>query len=327
MKLAHHKGERLLATDPQSPKRPTQETSGRALLCTNFSGNPAARLDTRQGGVPGLMTVRPTITEAWLDAVDALLAPGVKALGPLVVTVEGFDVDGDLTAAPAAVSQIDQFLRSSYRRRVANKPRSAALGPPSVESVASTIFPQSLWNPQRDRHELYSRYLGVLPRLKLDVRNKRGLYFERLVNYGRGPRAGNQLEHMFSAFHRGIRRKSAFQAVIVDPALDHKETPLLGFPCLQQIAVHPNVSQGTLAITGFYGTQYVFERGFGNYLGLCRLGRFIAHEMRLRLSRMTCIASYVPIEASGKTRGRALVRAVRRSLDRGVPPDGTAETR
>ena len=35
-------------------------------------------------------------------------------------------------------------------------------------------------------------------------------------------------------------------------------------------------------MTGFYATQYVVERAYGNYLGLCRLGEFMAHEMGLK---------------------------------------------
>jgi len=37
--------------------------------------------------------------------------------------------------------------------------------------------------------------------------------------------------------------------------------------------------------------QYLFERAYGNYLGLKRLGEFMAHEMSLRLERVICIAA------------------------------------
>jgi hypothetical protein len=51
----------------------------------------------------------------------------------------------------------------------------------------------------------------------------------------------------------------------------------------------------TLVVTGFYGTQYLFERGYGNYLGLCELGQFAAQEMGLRLVRMTCVAGFAEL--------------------------------
>ena len=51
-----------------------------------------------------------------------------------------------------------------------------------------------------------------------------------------------------------------------------------------------------LSITGYYATQYVVERAYGNYLGLCRIGRFMAHEMGLRFDQMTCIATPVKLD-------------------------------
>jgi hypothetical protein len=185
-----------------------------------------------------------------------------------------------------------------------------------VTAAANTIFPESLWNPSKDRNELYAKYLRLLPRLRKDPRNRRGLYFERLIAYGRGPEGGNQLEHMLRAFKKKVKRTSAYQATISDPKTDLTKTPFLGFPCLQQVAVHPSEVTGSLAITGFYGTQYLFERGYGNFLGLAGLGRFLAREMGLKLERMTCVASYAPVEAIGKTRGRRLIAAVKDAFAR-----------
>jgi hypothetical protein len=36
--------------------------------------------------------------------------------------------------------------------------------------------------------------------------------------------------------------------------------------------------------------QYLWARAYGNYLGLIALGRFMAIEMDLELTAMTCIA-------------------------------------
>jgi hypothetical protein len=38
-------------------------------------------------------------------------------------------------------------------------------------------------------------------------------------------------------------------------------------------------------------TQHIFRRGYGNYIGLCRLGEFMARGLGLQLSRVTCIAA------------------------------------
>lgn len=251
------------------------------------------------------------LSEAWLGVADALMQPGVHSIEPLVVTVNAFERDGRPQQFVGVASLIDDYLHEMHEAQVTKIGRLPKHGPLTVRTAASTIFPESLWNPSKSRHELYSMYLKLLPKLKRDPRNRRGIYFERLIAYGRGPEKMNQIEHMLRAFKKGVKRTSAYQASVVDPATDMTMTPLLGFPCLQQIALHPSERTGTLAITGFYGTQYVFERGYGNYLGLCRLGRFLAHEMGLRLTRMTCIASYAPVEGVGKARGRALVAAAK----------------
>ena len=38
----------------------------------------------------------------------------------------------------------------------------------------------------------------------------------------------------------------------------------------------------------FYPTQYIFDRGYGNYLGLCHLGSYIAHQTGLQFVRLNC---------------------------------------
>jgi len=63
-----------------------------------------------------------------------------------------------------------------------------------------------------------------------------------------------------------------------------------------------------LAITGFYATQHLFERAYGNYLGLCNLGRFVAHELDLRLTQMTCVAGVAKIGKVNKGDLRDLLR-------------------
>ncbi|MEB5016537.1 hypothetical protein RXP78_29840, partial [Pseudomonas aeruginosa] len=59
-----------------------------------------------------------------------------------------------------------------------------------------------------------------------------------------------------------------------------------GFPCLQHVTFAP--AKDGLNVNAFYATQYMVERAYGNYLGLCRLGQFVAHELKLPLKRFTC---------------------------------------
>ena len=113
-----------------------------------------------------------------------------------------------------------------------------------------------------------------------------------MIDFGSGGEPGkglNQLAHVISTWRKGNTRRSALQAGIFDPLSDHTHGPYLGFPCLHQVSFVPGRGD-SLSVVGYYGRQYILERAYGNYLGLARLGRFMASEMELQLTRVTCVA-------------------------------------
>ena len=198
---------------------------------------------------------------------------------PLVVVIDGLQ-NADPPEIPAIRSALDAALGSEDRQL-------------SCLEVANTIFPASLWNPEHPRTDLYERYLTIIHRIRKRRGNRYGVYFQRLIAFGADSGTEenvNQLEHIISTWNGGNRRRSALQASLVDPRLDHTNQRQRGFPCLQQVAFAP-VGENGLTVTGFYAKQHMYERAYGNYLGLCRLGRFMAHEMGLTLSQIVCIAT------------------------------------
>lgn len=214
------------------------------------------------------------VSRAWARAFLSVMEPGSDEVMPVIVKTTGF-TNGE----PGEDKWIRQRLDEEYNRLDMN----------SCNTVAETIFPRSLWNPALGRDKLFTRYLNVLPGLKqADARNRYGMYFERLIAYGNGK--FNQLDHIIRTYQKGNHRRTALQASIFDPTKDHTDQPRRGFPCLQHVTFMPT-PPGGLEVTGFYATQYLFERAYGNYLGLCRLGYFMAHEMGLEVKAMTCIAS------------------------------------
>ena len=76
------------------------------------------------------------------------------------------------------------------------------------------------------------------------------------------------------------------QASIFDPERDHVASAQLGFPCLQHISLVPQGDQ--LSLNAFYATQQLFDKAYGNWLGLCDLGAFMAREMGLSLEAVNC---------------------------------------
>lgn len=212
---------------------------------------------------------------AWFEAMRAIIAVPGGEIEPLVVTITNLQ-DG----APQEHMAVSQILDAALLRD----------GLATCETVAGTIFPRSMWNPGVDRNTLYERYLRALPRIKRSSRqNQYGTYFERLIAFG--DHKCNQLEYIIQTFQGGNHRRSALQASIFNPLRDQTHQRRRGFPCLQQVAFAPNAERRELAITGFYATQELYERAYGNYLGLCRLGQFVACQLNLKLTRMTCVAS------------------------------------
>lgn len=76
---------------------------------------------------------------------------------------------------------------------------------------------------------------------------------------------------------------------------------------MQHVTFAPCGNNG-LAVTGFYATQHLFERAYGNYLGLCNLGHFIAYELGLQLTQMTCVAGVAKIGDVNKINIKELVQ-------------------
>lgn len=164
----------------------------------------------------------------------------------------------------------------------------------NIETVAGTIFPETIWKRcGGDRDKLRDKYLKMWPQIKKCKQNKWGTYFKRLVAFG--DKEVNQLGAILNEWIRTDKkcRRSALQAGIFDPNRDHRPGPYLGFPCLQQVVFHPIGSKGRngLKVVALYANQLLIEKAYGNYLGLYRLGKFMAGEMGLTLKRVTCIAT------------------------------------
>ena len=199
-------------------------------------------------------------------------------IAPMVVAINGLDGKSDIEVGSIRAA-LDDALKAN--------------GQHASGTVASTIFPTSLWVPGGDRHHLYKRFERVYPRLKGHAGNRYGTYFQRLIAHGcqRDFAEGvNQLEEILQKREGSVRRKTGFHAAVFDPRKDHAHQTRRGFPCLQHVSFDPSDSEG-LAVTGSYVTQHLFEKGYGNYLGLYNLGRFMAGEMGLPLTRLTIIAN------------------------------------
>lgn len=229
------------------------------------------------------------LSRAWARLLLQVLDGVGTEVAPLILSLSGFAQNGTVVEDPAVRQALDQLLDRKGRL--------------VVDDVAFTIFPQRLWKMScGDRTRLFTLYRATFPRWQAMNRkaNGRGLYFERMVKYGRGPCDGNQLEWILSQFssRAGVRR-SMLQVTTFDPGRDHVAGAQLGFPCLQQVSFEP--TSAGLVTNAFYATQQIFDKAYGNYLGLTQLGAFMAHEMGMPLARLNVMVGIAKLERITKS--------------------------
>ena len=242
---------------------------------------------------PPLMIDDTNLSHAWARLLLQALDNAGTEVAPLILSVSGFAQNGAAVEDPAIRQALDLLLKRKGRT--------------AVEKVAFTIFPQRYWVMSRGKRMLlFELYRKAFPRLRAMNRNAngRGLYFERMMMYGRGPCEGNQLEWILSQYQEGVRRQSGirrsmFQASTFDPGRDHVASAQLGFPCLQQVSFEP--TPAGLVTNAFYATQQIFDKAYGNYLGLAQLGAFIAHEMGMSLARLNVMVGVAKLDRINKS--------------------------
>ncbi len=221
-------------------------------------------------------------------------------ISPMTVTVT--DLSNDLIPEHEEIRKaVDVSLASN------------SLG--SCHTVANTIFPRSYWNRNKERTLLYQRYLRILSQIHKCKGNYNGVYFERLIAYGVGDSKKNQLEYIIETYtNKGNHRRSALQASIFDPTCDATHQRQRGFPCLQQVGF-ARIHKSGLCVTGYYPKEHIFDRGYGNYLGLCRLGQFMATQMGLELAQMTCFVGVACVGTPAKTPLRHLALNIKSCVE------------
>lgn len=238
---------------------------------------------------PPLLIDDTNLSRAWGRLLLRVLDGAGTEVAPLILSLSGFSEDGVVAEDGAVRQSLDRLLKRKGRIM--------------VDDVAFTLFPQRLWDMSRgDRARLFALYRATFPRWQAMNRkaNGRGLYFERMVSFGRGPCDGNQLEWILSQFNSrsGVRR-SMLQATTFDPGRDHVASAQLGFPCLQQVSFEPTAAG--LVVNAFYATQQIFDKAYGNYLGLAQLGAFMAQEMGMPLARLNVMVGIAKLERITKS--------------------------
>jgi thymidylate synthase len=226
-----------------------------------------------------------SITSAWLTATEYLSGRGRdrEEFGLVVEIVEPAPAAAD----PRIIATLNDFLRQR--------------GYFSVETVANTIFPDQLAATSNSREQLYSRYLNLLARLRKLRKNKRGLYFERLIKYPlqSNPDRANQVEMVIKDLRAQLERRrqgqgalgSIYEAQVFAPGMDRVP---IGFPCMSSLSFQ--LDGHALRLTATYRNQYYIQKALGNFLGLSQLQCFIADAAGLQQGPLTLHAFHACID-------------------------------
>lgn len=251
-----------------------------------------------------LLITGSTVSEAWVSALEALAARGGVAINLCVAIVD------PCRENPLIRRSLDGFLREQLSGRR------------SVETVANTIFPHSLYRGEGEqaRARLYQRYTQrAYPVLQRHSANRHGTYFQRLVAYPQAQEPINQLERVIlrlqgqvacgkglsSVYEMGVSTgEDATHELRIQCAA--KGTRTIGFPCLSHISL--TLEERRLHLTATYRNQYFITRAYGNYLGLGHLLAFLCKETGCVPGEVLCIATHADAEfkARGIGKGRVL---------------------
>lgn len=232
---------------------------------------------------------------AWGQALLRVLESPIGQCRPLVVSIGDFQ--GDLPPEDDAIrTETDRLLEAE--------------GCNSCDVSAMVIFPYKLWLRRKQlSSEEFCRVCVTeyYPRLAaLNRLNRHGTYFLRMMDYKSVKNGSIESVDQVSQLVERLNNKKRFRATglqmtCFNPATDHNRQPRLGFPCLQHVGITHEGDDG-IAVTGFYPSQHIFDRAYGNYLGLAHLGHFLAHHSGHSLARVTCIATR-PLLGSDRQKG------------------------
>lgn len=234
---------------------------------------------------------QPSCARAWVEVASKISA-----------TAEGYNVVIDVENPrafdekdTAITNLVDEFLRSHNAG--------------SISTVANTIFPQAIYR-KFGTPGLYSEYLKVFK--TFTTKKSWGRYFLRLT---RRPLVlsdkavqvedlpdkdtFNPLQDLIDKLKRqkanGKCVKAAHELAIYDPINDRNLHR--GGPCLSFLSFKRHPEKGLL-LTAVYRNHTYITRCLGNLIGLGRLQAFVAEQVGIPVSSLTCISTHAELDTA-----------------------------
>jgi hypothetical protein len=227
---------------------------------------------------------QPDCALAWLEAVRQVDAePGHEAHN---VVIDVADPTAAATLAHPVVACVDGFLMARDK---------------SIETIANTIFPQTLYERYGHPAFIEKFHTRVLPKVRSNKRWS-GYYFERMTKL---PMVGGGYLDQLSREIERIRDNTSLnkhEIVLFDPERDVTGSPY-GGQCLSFLSFHllPG-SPRTVLLTAQYRNHYYIEKLLGNLIGLGRLMSFVAREAGANVGSLTVLSTHAQIDTPKASR-------------------------
>jgi hypothetical protein len=227
---------------------------------------------------------QPDCASAWREAVRAVDSqPGHSAYNVILDVADPVAANSPFQDPRTKI--VDNFLSAHEK---------------SVETIANTIFPQSLYYRYRSPEFFDIFVKNVLGKVR---RNERwsGYYFERMIRL-----PGSDMNPLWDIVTR-IRNPSVtalnkFELPIFDTHRDVDDSPY-GGQCLSFLSFKlQSGSPKTLALTAVYRNHFYTEKLLGNLIGLGRLMNFVAREADLSVGNLTVVSTHAEIDLPGNRR-------------------------
>jgi hypothetical protein len=222
------------------------------------------------------------VSEGWLGACASLLALPHRAANHLLIRM-----NDPLPEVDGIRADADAFL--------------ASLRYQPVDEVRNTIFPAAVAADLADPDELSADYVEHYDFIK-KLGSPHGTYFGRMCAYPRNDGApANQLETTTAKLRRaraGSKWTAVYEINIYSELKDSKKQR--GFPCMSHLSFH--LDGDRLDCLATYRSHDVILKGYGNYLGLAELQRYMAAATGFVPGELAVVAGHAVLDLSSAKR-------------------------
>jgi thymidylate synthase len=185
----------------------------------------------------------------------------------------------------------------------------AAAGHQEVDEVRNTIFPSELAGDFPEPSDLAREYLEDYEVIK-GLGSPQGTYFGRICAYpqrdgGTAPQLATVVAKLREA-RNDVRWRARYQLNIYAEHKDEKKKRNF-FPCMAHLAFQlggDSELRDRLDCICLYRFQDMVLKGYGNFLGLAELQRYVATASGFRPGELTVVAGHAALTLGGGSRTR-----------------------